>query len=58
LDIDTLSPKKVSVFNINNDGVIESVNVVETGIETVIFDDVIISTSEREDEINYELGAQ
>ncbi|MBP0998012.1 AAA family ATPase [Serratia fonticola] len=56
LDIDILSPKRVNVFNIENDGVITNVGTTEHGIETVIFDDVIISTSEREDNINYELG--
>ncbi|QHP79815.1 hypothetical protein EO763_07640 [Pectobacterium odoriferum] len=55
LDIDILSPKKVNVFHIEDSGVISDISVDDNGIETVIFDDVIISTSDREDNINYEL---
>ncbi|MCC0180718.1 AAA family ATPase [Aeromonas hydrophila] len=50
---DILSPQKVNVFNITCDGEIEPIIVSDYGMESVIFDDVIISAAEREDNVNY-----
>lgn len=48
-DIDVIKSDRVNVFNILNTGIIEQVNVSKYGMEDVIFDDIIIKSSERED---------
>jgi len=56
LDIDIIKNTDVNVFNINEDGFIEKINVSSNGIESVIFDDVISQSYEREVNISMDLN--
>lgn len=48
-EFDTIKSDRVNVFNINEVGIIEQIEVTKYGINDVIFDDVIIKSAERED---------
>ncbi|HCA7358525.1 TPA: AAA family ATPase [Citrobacter freundii] len=56
--LDCISHKDTNVYCILPSGTIEKVDVNKNGIESVIFDDLIISSSEREDAIISILGEQ
>jgi len=53
---DTIDYRKVSIYNITDEGVIEKGIVTKTGMENIIFDDAIIESSEREELIISLLG--
>ncbi|PLY35253.1 hypothetical protein F164LOC_21415 [Pectobacterium carotovorum] len=55
-EIDIIAHDRISMFKINDNGFIEEIGTDANGMESVIFDDIIISTSEREDYINYDTG--
>ncbi|WP_423061290.1 AAA family ATPase [Citrobacter portucalensis] len=55
-NIDVIDFAKVNVFSINNNGKINTSLVTSHGLENVIFDEVIIESSEKEELINSILG--
>lgn len=52
-DIDVISHNRINAFCITENKTIKEIKITENGFQSVIFDDVIISSSEREDDINY-----
>ncbi|MGR3840874.1 AAA family ATPase [Serratia marcescens] len=46
---DTIDHSRVNAFNINSSGVIEKIEISKSGMDSVIFDEVIIDSAEREE---------
>jgi len=55
-NLDAIDHKKVSIYNITDEGIIEKGIVTKMGMENIIFDDAIIESSEREELIISLLG--